>query len=228
MEKVQENNSRLGDAKNNWDLLKRRKEDSLVRDLRYGYRTQAIEAELIEWKSLGADHGGEDWIGTDPQIFQTPYEELEEIIEFMGFSIEPRNWVDLGAGYGRMGLVLHERRPCDDFVGIEYVSERVDEAQRVYAVQGLDPATHQIRFANLTDEAFALPKGEIYFVYDFGDRESIETVLKKLRNLAHSQRFKVIARGGRVRDLIHKNHAWLCEVARPQHFANYSIYSTET
>ena len=43
--------------------------------------------------------------------------------------------VDLGAGYGRMGLVIAKHYPTLSFWGVEYVAERVAEGNRVFQLQ---------------------------------------------------------------------------------------------
>lgn len=63
-----------------------------------------------------------------------------------------------------------------------------------------------------------------FFIYDFGSREDIEATLAQLQALALDQEVVVIARGGRSRDLIDRNHPWLSQVHAPKHFSRFSIY----
>lgn len=63
-----------------------------------------------------------------------------------------------------------------------------------------------------------------FFIYDFGSREDIQIVLTRLQDLARVQQTVVLARGGRSRELIDREHPWLSQVQKPKHFARFSIY----
>ncbi len=63
-----------------------------------------------------------------------------------------------------------------------------------------------------------------FFIYDFGSRQDIQTTLVQLQRLALKQEIVVIARGGRSREIIERNHSWLCRVHAPRHFSRFSIY----
>jgi precorrin-6B methylase 2 len=131
--------------------------------------------------------------------------------------------VDLGAGYGRLGLVIAEACPKLRFTGFEISPERVAEARRVYALQGLDPG--QMREADLSSPEFVPPAAQAYLIYDFGTRPAVEKVLRDLQTLARGQSFQVIGRGRLSRDLIERHHPWLSQVHPPRHMGNFSIYS---
>ena len=72
--------------------------------------------------------------------------------------------------------------------------------------------------------SWKLPAGEIYFIYDFGARESIAKVLEKLKDRARTEAFRVIGRGRGIRDQIERNHPWLGSVYEPVHGPHVSIY----
>src|SRR4051812_34409693 len=100
------------------DEIYRRSEE---RDLHYGYRIHEIESLLLrrarEMRPQGnqhnlgiALHGQQTWIGLEFQVFLTPYDELERMLDVLK-PAPGEKFVDLGAGYGRMGLILHELFP---------------------------------------------------------------------------------------------------------------------
>lgn len=202
-------------------------------DLAYGLNIEEIEKSLLlQARSLRPDgsmsnfgevlHGGhQTWVGLDPQTLNTPYSELSAICDFL----KPKDnelMVDLGAGYGRLGLVLQKQYPSVKFVGYELVRERVDEGNRVFEIEGCSNA--RLFMQDLMKESFELPHAEYYFIYDFGKTEHIRKTMKQLEILADSHHFKVIARGKGSRSIIEHEHPWLT-CLDVHHEKNYSIYS---
>lgn len=170
-----------------------------------------------------SDQNAETWNHLSPQIFQTPYPELCRMIEEVDPGGTVKTWVDLGAGYGRLGLLVGAFRPGAQFIGIEIDKKRVREAKRIYQENNLNPAS--MRQGDC--ERDPLPSGEVYLIYDFGHRQAVELALEKLRVFAKSQPLRLIGRGRRVRDLIEKKHPWLGSVFCPVHHTHYSIYRTD-
>ncbi len=167
-------------------------------------------------------HGGhQTWVGLDPQVLNTPYDELLELVA----SLAPRPGdlvIDLGAGYGRLGLVLHALYPEAHFLGLELVRERVDEGNRVLRLHGC--ARAELMVQDLTAEDFMLPPAQFYFLYDFGKVGHIRRTLAQLAALADHSRFTVIARGKGSRSIIDLEHPWLsCSPGQAEQ--NYGIYT---
>ncbi len=162
----------------------------------------------------------ETWSHLSPQAFQTPYPELLRIVREVDPDFRLRSWVDLGAAYGRLGIVLGKVRPEAKFLGIEIDEGRVQETQRVFTKIGLAPES--IRLGNCASEN--LPVAAVYFIYDFGSAEEIESALRSLQKIAHTHPMRVIGRGKRVRAIIEKNHPWLGAVHPAVHRLHYSIY----
>jgi ubiquinone/menaquinone biosynthesis C-methylase UbiE len=127
---------------------------------------------------------------------------------------------DLGAGYGRLGFILARHYPDVKFLGLELVPERVREGARALA---MFPAPNaRLETANLS--SFPIPEANIYFIYDFGARQSILKALDDLRRIAKTTEIRVVGRGRRVRDLIEREHPWLGSVHQPIHGPHYSVY----
>jgi hypothetical protein len=184
------------------------------RDRELGFAIEETEARI---QFRGA---GQTWSHLSPQVFQTPYAELERIIEDVDPARSLPIWVDLGAAYGRLGIVLGELRPNARFVGVELVAERVEEGRRVFRSLGLDPES--LRAGDLGE--IPLPEGNLYFIYDFGTRPELERVVLGLREIALTRSIIVVGRGRGIRDVIERDHPWLSSVIRPEHFPHYSIY----
>lgn len=185
-------------------------------DERLGYRVQRTEA------SVQLMEGVELWHAQGPSVFQTPYAEFVEVLRELALP-KGAHIVDLGAAYGRLGIVIAALKMDLKFTGLEISTERVNEGRRVYSSLGLDPA--QLKVADLADERFKIPEAQAYFVYDFGTREAVQKVLIDLKYLAaRGVAFELVGRGRRSRDLIEREHPWLSQVHSARHRGNFSIY----
>lgn len=198
-----------------------------------GFKINEIEDHLLKkaralrpdgtMDNLGhALHGGhQTWIGLDPQTLNTPYHELKVMCDHLN----PKKGeavLDLGAGYGRLGVVLSVMFPETHFLGYEIVPERVEEGNRVLnelkCLGGLETV-------DLTSSHFKLPKAQYYFIYDFGKVSHIRQILKSLEEKASIETFKVIARGKGVQSIIEHEHPWLSDIYPIIREENFSIYS---
>ncbi len=209
-------------------------EHSRLLDKFFGFEVEQIENELLRKAKVilpDGNHkiwghslhdGQQTWVGLDLQTLQTPYHELVEICNFIR-PLHSSHVIDLGAGYGRLGLVLSLLFPDVRFLGLEFVPERVQEGSRIYSLFNCSNA--KLIQQDLSDEKFMLPIAEYYFIYDYGNLAEIRNTLKQLEGIVHQKKFKVIARGKGVRSLIQYEHPWLSQVFAPSHFENYSIYS---
>lgn len=201
-------------------------------DLRLGVEVARIEAELLgraryinpegNHASWGASihKGNQTWVGLSHQTLQTPYAELRSMCEAL--KLEAGLMVDLGAGYGRMGLVLHGLYPQMAFLGYECVAERVKEGNRIFEKYQCYNA--RLIEKDLTDLAFELPEADYYLIYDYGTIPHIRHTLKQLEKLADRRKFKLIARGKGTRSLIAYEHPWLsAEISGDDRYAVLSF-----
>jgi SAM-dependent methyltransferase len=194
---------------------------SIEKELFAQARGRTPDGDLQSW-GHNLHQGNQTWIGLDPQTLLTPYSELKLMCELL--SPRPQeHLVDLGAGYGRMGIVLEQLFPQVKFTGLEYVSERVREGQRILAALKCNNA--RLYQGDLTGPDFLLPEADYYFVYDYGKVLHIRHTLKQLERMAERRRFKVIARGRGSRSIIDMEHPWLSQVFKPHHEEFFSIYS---
>ncbi len=182
-------------------------------DLSLGFRVKEIEdilkdqaRKLLPESQFGqwgpALHGGaQTWVGFDFQIFQTSYHDLKAMFELIRPKAGERI-VDLGAGYGRMGIYLHHFYPQTEFLGVEIVKERVDEGNRVLVALG---ASDKKLAAIDLDKLTKLPLGDIFFIYDFGSVAHIERVLEQLK---HTPRRLLVVKGQIAREIMLKDQAY--------------------
>lgn len=190
-----------------------------------GFRVPEIENALLE-KALVSDpqgnhhrwgaalhSGNQTWVGLHPETIQTPYEELIRVCSELKLS-PGEKVVDLGAGYGRLGVVLRELYPGVLFHGIEFVPERVEEGKRL----GIN-----LTQGDLTDVGFFPDSADHFFIYDFGKVPHIKALLEKLSVLADQKKFTVTGRGKGIRSLIAHEFHWLTPFYEEENFSIYSI-----
>jgi hypothetical protein len=191
-----------------------------------GLRADDIERALSEETSAlpYEDRPSQQrWVGLGVQALLTPYIEFRAMLEYL----KPKpgaQIADLGAGYGRMGLVLARHFPQTRFLGVECVEERVREGSRIFVAQAVPRDAVQLVVGDLSSPEFALPEADLYFMYDFGDRIAIEKTLQDLRALASRRPITVIGRGRGTRDAIERRHPWLSGIVEPENLGNFSVY----
>lgn len=185
------------------------------------YNSNEIEKKLLSEKHKKLAAVKELWIGLDTQSFQTPYSEIIEIVKHVKPQVGDF-WVDLGAAYGRVGIVLSLMCPGVKFLGYEFVPERVIEGQRIYKKWSLSGA--ELKLADIAASDFNLDTAEVYFIYDFGSKTDVLLVLEKLRRVAIQKPITVIARGRGVKNWIMMDFPWLASVNTPEHFAHWSVF----
>lgn len=197
------------------------KAQAVVLDEKLGYQCQRIEHQLLEQNQKTKNKGQQFWYGLDLQSLQTPYSEIVEMIDHL----KPRSgdlWLDLGAGYGRIGVVLGAMMPDVHFIGYEYVSLRVQEGNRIFKKWNM-PFSELIQ-VDLADDHFEIDEADLYFIYDFGSRKDIYKVLEKLRLIAQKRPIRVIGRGRGVKNWILMDFPWLEPQAAPDYFVNWTLF----
>ncbi|GAB4022218.1 MAG: hypothetical protein Fur0010_25420 [Bdellovibrio sp.] len=143
--------------------------------------------------------GTQTWIGLSPDVLQTPY---NEILEFLGLFLNnrPSKVVDLGAGYGRMGIVINALYPEALFEGYEIIEERIDEARRIFDLHGLHNCS--MFQDNILDPQFEIPEADIFFIYDFSEPRDLMSIMKKLLAKQSRKSFFIITKGEGLKSLI--------------------------
>jgi hypothetical protein len=201
-----------------------------------GFRAKYIE-EMLVAQAQGFDpdvthqswapslHGGvQTWVGLDLQTLQTPYAECLRILQLL--KIRPyQHVIDLGAAYGRMGIVIGGLYIKNSFLGYEYVKARVDEGNRVYKELGFTRC--QLKEQDLFDSDFQLPEADIFFTYDYGQVEHIDHTLKQIECIAHKRPVKIVVRGKFTKKIIADRYTsfnLLYEGKLEDFFSIYSVY----
>jgi hypothetical protein len=214
-----------------------RREHAKLVDKILGFRQRYIE-EMLVAEAKGFDPEGthetwgpnlhqgiQTWVGLDLQTLQTPYGEIYRILQLL--KIKPyQHVVDLGAAYGRMGVVIGGLYIKNSFTGYEYVKARVDEGNRVFRELGLNRC--QLHTQDLFSPSFELPEADIYFIYDFGQVEHIDRTLKQIGSMSYRRPVKIVARGKYTKQIIEERHEWLnlqYEGKQEEFFSVYSAFA---
>lgn len=183
-----------------------------------------FEVLEIESKLSGHDYKDyEAWIGLNPRQLQTPYDELLLMTQFLQLR-EDEHVVDLGAGYGRLGMVLHQQTPEVQFTGYELVNERVENGNQIFTKFGI--ANAQLHQQDLLGDDFNLNDADVFFLYDYGQKEHLKHTLDQIEQHSYHHEFRLVARGRGVRSLIQHQYPRLCHAVDPTHFETFSVYST--
>jgi len=103
-------------------------------------------------------------------------------------------FIDLGSGFGRVGLVLGLLRPDIQFTGYEFVKQRVDFAD--HASQALNMSSH-VHFLSqdLSAKDFLIPEAEVYYLFDPFNEETYAHVLNQLSIIAKNKKITIITKG---------------------------------
>jgi hypothetical protein len=212
------------------------RQHSHVLDKILGFRLRYVEDMLIAqargfepegchetWGPI-LHQGIQTWVGLDIQTLQTPYSECLRILQLL--KIKPyQHIIDLGAAYGRMGVVIGGLYIKNFFTGYEYVKARVDEGNRVYSELGFTRC--KLIQQDLFDPSFELPHADVYFLYDYGQVEHIDHTLRQIEATAHKRPVKVVVRGKFTNKIIAQRHSWLelkYEGKQEELFSIYTAY----
>jgi SAM-dependent methyltransferase len=112
-------------------------------------------------------------------------------------------FIDLGSGYGRVGLIIGLLRPDIQFTGYEYVPHRVEIARSSSHNLELENHVHFLT-QDLSLNEFQIPTAEIYYLYDPFSKETYSHVLSQLVKLSQVQKIFIATKGNA--------RGWLLEV----------------
>jgi hypothetical protein len=202
------------------------KEHSLILDNELDIRVNEVEGEITALYKNGeiSQNSTQAWIGLHPQILQTPYREIITTLNLFK-NVNPKKIVDLGAGYGRIGLVSSQIYPACEFVGYEYVELRLAEARRIFRKYNLDNCS--MRGDDILEEGFEIPKADLYFVYDFSEPKDLHKLLQKMSERVFKDQFYMVAKGKGVRSIIQNKYPEFWAANGAIHEENWSVYSSE-
>lgn len=115
--------------------------------------------------------------------------------------------IDLGSGYGRVGLVTTLIRPDINFIGYEYVPHRVEVSNQAAERLGL-ASKLQFFTQDLSQPNFDIPDADVYYLYDPFSKETYGSVLDQLVAIGRNKPISIVTKGNASQ--------WLLEVAHDQ------------
>lgn len=146
---------------------------------------------------------------------QSSYASILLAFRYLNLSRGSR-FIDLGSGYGRIGLILGCLRPDVQFTGYEFVKERVDLANAVSARFQLSSHV-QFLTQDLSRPDFKIPTAETYYIFDSFSDSSYTIIMEQLKKMAQHQSITVVTKGNAKLWL--KNQFW----TEPQEFNGSNI-----
>jgi len=102
--------------------------------------------------------------------------------------------IDLGSGYGRVGLTTGLWRSDLRFTGYEFVGHRVAVSNASAEKAGL---AERVQFVeqDLGESNFVIPRADVYYMYDPFCEETYRRVLAQIKNVGREQSIAVLAKG---------------------------------
>lgn len=124
---------------------------------------------------------------------QTSYFSIIATLERLDFPAGA-HLIDLGSGYGRVGLTAGLWRGDLTFTGYEFVGHRVEVANAAAERVGLKD---RVRFVcqDLADRDFEIPEADLYYLFDPFCAETYQRVLKRIVEVGRTRSLTVIAKG---------------------------------
>lgn len=139
---------------------------------------------------------------------QTSYSTILKVLEHLKLPANP-HLVDLGSGFGRVGLAAGLWREDLQFSGYEFVGNRVKAANDSAARAGLGS---RIRFMqqDLGDADFEIPAADVYYLYDPFSESTYQRVFARLANLRKERDITIIAKAGAKANFLRwmKEESW--------------------
>ena len=176
----------------------------------------------LDW-ILGLDYASDETMSRDPKCVERVYENAGAGVQSsyatvllaleLAKSQEGAKWIDLGSGFGRVGLVIGLLRPDIQFVGYEFVSHRVTASEIAAARAGVSGSV-SFKTQDLSEKAFAIPVADVYYMWDPFTRETYIHVLEQIRGYGRDRAVTILARGAAanwVNDVMKDEPHWAAE-----------------
>lgn len=125
---------------------------------------------------------------------QTSYVTIFNVLDHLNLP-KGAHLVDLGSGFGRVGLVTGLWREDLRSTGYEYVEHRV-KASRASADRAGISSRVQFFTQDLSDEQFEIPSADAYYLYDPFSAGTYEHVFAQIEKISQRRPVVIIAKGG--------------------------------
>lgn len=134
---------------------------------------------------------------------QSGYSTVSAVLDRLNLNSGDRI-IDLGSGYGRVGLIVGLLRPDLKFLGYEYVRHRVDISRATTKKFALED---HVRFLeqDLSLKSFRIPEAEVYYLYDPFSEDTYKYIVSQLVDLSRKRPVVIVTKGNA--------RQWLIELA---------------
>ncbi len=154
--------------------------------------------------SMGVDHNTKERLYQRSGVgVQSGYSTILLALDRMSPK-EGSTIVDLGSGYGRVGLVCSLVRPDIKFIGYEYVPHRVEISNVACKALGLSENL-DFKVQDLSLESFKIPDAEYYYLYDPFSEETYKYILDQIVNVSKRKKVTIVTKGNA--------RGWLAKIA---------------
>lgn len=203
-------------------------------DRRIGYRVSKIENKLCQkyhsYDAISDDSSSKGyypdtqaWIGLHPAALQTTYNEIYDVLNYLQqFNIS--KIIDIGAGYGRIGIAMNAFFENCEFEGYEIVKERYNEGRRVFTY--LNYKNCYMYNKNVLLPEFSFPEGDVYFMYDFSEIEDLSYILDQILLKMCDKKYFMITKGDRLKHLMSGRYKEFWANNSYKEFGELRIYSS--
>lgn len=156
---------------------------------------EVLEIDYLETRQMMPESQGSERLYEGGGVgVQTSYSTILKVLEQLQLS-ENSHLVDLGSGFGRVGLTAGLWREDLRFSGYEYVGHRVAASNASAERAGV---SDRVRFLqqDLSDASFQIPAADAYYLYDPFSASTYQHVFARLAELGRERKTAVIAKAG--------------------------------
>jgi hypothetical protein len=199
------------------------KEIDRVVDECFGIRIEEVHKAVMANPTYKVKFKGETlYLEIPPYFLNTSYVDFQSMIETVG--LKPgETLVDIGCAIGRMGFFIGLNYPKSNYIGLEVVTERVKEADRV--AKHWDFKNLEFVEQDLAEDGFKMPRADYYFAYDPVGGPTREKLFRQFKEYAKDKPFKLIAMQGNPGFFKYlEDVPWLKEVGTDKDW-KYRIYA---
>lgn len=154
-----------------------------------------LEIDYLETKQMMPKSDGSERLYEGGGVgVQTSYSTIMKVLEQLQLPANS-HLVDLGSGFGRVGLATGLWREDLRFSGYEFVGHRVNASNASAERAGLGD---RIRFLqqDLSDSSFQIPAADAYYLYDPFSTNTYQHVFARLAELGRERKVSIIAKAG--------------------------------
>lgn len=173
-----------------------------------GLNERKVKTKLFG-KNLKALYRNEDiYLDLEPEDLFTPYRVLVQMSNQLKFT-KGDFLIDLGSGLGRVGIVMGLLNPQLQFLGLELIKERHQQAQNASRRIGL---SDRVKFVCQDLSKTLIPTASYYYLFNPFSIVTLKRVFQELYRNAEKKKIKVLmAQVGRPPRMV-KRQPWLKQV----------------